>query len=85
MKLQTGLGEARDILCGEYILLLKINPVYTFKACSKCGMKDKSLSFGYSDDADNKASLNILQRGLLTTSTTKQESPFPLGMGWVNG
>ena len=77
--------------CAENgILLLKINPAYTSQTCSKCGMKDKKsrngeyfkcLSCGYSDDADHNASLNILQRGLLTTLTTKQESPFPLGVG----
>ena len=65
------------------ILLLKINPAYTSQTCSNCGMKDKKsrngehfhcLSCGYSDDADHNASANILQRGLLTTLTTKQES-----------
>ena len=77
--------EKLERSCAENgILLIKINPAYTSQTCSKCGMKDKKsrngekflcLSCGYSDDADHNASVNILQKGLLTTLTTKQESP----------
>lgn len=77
--------EKMERSCAENgILLLKINPAYTSQTCSNCGMKDKKsrngekfhcLSCGYSDDADHNAYVNILQRGLMTTLTTKQESP----------
>jgi putative transposase len=61
-------------------MYLSVNPAYTSQTCSKCGFKHKDnrsgekfkcLDCGYIGDADYNASLNILHRGIYSSSTTK--------------
>lgn len=58
----------------------KIHPAYTSQTCSKCGFRHKDnrsqeqfrcLDCGYEADADFNASVNILHRGIYSSTTTK--------------
>jgi putative transposase len=58
----------------------KVNPAYTSQTCSKCGFRHKDnrlkdrfqcLDCGYLADADFNASVNILHRGIYSSTTTK--------------
>ena len=62
-------------------LLTKVNPAYTSQICSHCGTQDKSARngeiytckvCGISIDADYNASINILHRGIIFDSSTKE-------------
>jgi putative transposase len=66
--------------CEEHgIILEKVSPEYTSQECSKCGIIDKSnrngeiyqCSCGNLMDADYNASINILHRGIYSSSSIK--------------
>jgi IS605 OrfB family transposase len=68
-----------DQHCDETgITYLKVNPAYTSQTCSCCGFIHKNnrygekflcLNCGYETDADYNASVNILHRGIYSSST----------------
>jgi len=70
-----------SMICEEQgINLVRVDPSYTSQTCSKCGHKDKKnrsgerflcLSCGMEMDADYNASINILHRGIYSSSTDK--------------
>ena len=60
---------------------MKVNPAYTSQTCSRCGSKHKNnrkgehflcLDCGFEIDADFNASINILQRGIYSSSSTQK-------------
>lgn len=62
------------------ILYRKVHPAYTSQTCSICGFRHKDnrskerfrcLDCGYEADADFNASVNILHRGIYSSTTTK--------------
>jgi len=68
-----------SLICEEAgINFKKVNPAYTSQTCSACGHIDKNnrnnekflcLCCGYKTDADYNASVNILHRGIYSSST----------------
>ena len=70
-----------SMICEEHgINLIKVDPAYTSQTCSKCGHKHKDnrkaekflcLSCGLVMDADFNASINILHRGIYSSSTNE--------------
>ena len=61
----------------------KVNPAYTSQTCSKCGFIHKDnrngeqflcLNCGYKTDADFNAAVNILHRGIYSSSTFKNKN-----------
>jgi IS605 OrfB family transposase len=64
------------------IVLVKVSPAYTSQTCSCCGHIDKNsrklekyhcVSCGYGIDADINASINILNRGIYSSSNEKKD------------
>lgn len=64
------------------IELVKVSPTYTSQTCSNCGHIDKNsrkledyhcVSCGYEIDADINASINILNRGIYSSSNEKKD------------
>ena len=64
----------------EGINLIRVNPAYTSQTCSRCGSIHKEsrngekflcIDCGYELDADYNASINILHRGIYSSSTEK--------------
>ena len=64
----------------EGITLIKVNPAYTSQTCSRCGSIHKEsrngekflcVDCGYELNADFNASINILHRGIYSSSTDK--------------
>lgn len=60
----------------------KVSPAYTSQTCSSCGVIDKSsrnledfncTSCGYKIDADFNAAINILNRGIYSSSNAKKD------------
>jgi len=70
-----------ELLCEEKgIDYRKVNPAYTSQTCSKCGFRHKDnrnsekfkcLDCNFEADADYNASINILHRGIYSSTTTK--------------
>jgi transposase len=76
------LNRIQNITEQRGINLVKVSPAYTSQQCSHCGAIDKNnrqgeaflcTACGYEDDADLNASLNILQRGAYSPSSTKNQ------------
>jgi len=74
------LNKLKNITEQRGISLVKVSPAYTSQQCSHCGAIDKNnrqcenflcTVCGYENDADLNASLNILQRGDYSSSSTK--------------
>lgn len=74
------LNRLQNITEQRGIKMVKVSPAYTSQQCSHCGAIDKSnrqgeeflcTACGYEDDADLNASLNILQRGSYSPSSTQ--------------
>jgi len=73
-----------SMICEEQgINLVRVDPAYTSQTCSKCGFKDKKnrsgerflcLSCGMTMDADYNASINILHRGIYSSSTENNKA-----------
>jgi len=73
-----------SMICEEQgINLVKVDPAYTSQTCSKCGHKHKDnrklekflcLSCGMTMDADFNASINILHRGIYSSSTENNKA-----------
>jgi IS605 OrfB family transposase len=67
----------------EGFYFFKVNPAYTSQTCSFCGEVDKSARNGEvyqckncktTIDADYNAAINVLHRGIYSSSTTKDKS-----------
>jgi transposase len=71
------------------INFIKVDPAYTSQTCSKCGSIHKEsrkgekflcVDCGYSIDADYNASINILHRGIYSSSTKKSNLCYSQGL-----
>lgn len=74
------LSRLKNIADERGIQMVKVSPEYTSQQCSCCGAIDKNnrqgesflcMVCGYENDSDINASLNILQRGVYSLSSTK--------------
>jgi len=73
-----------SMICEEQgINLVRVDPAYTSQTCSGCGFKDKDnrkaekflcLGCGYETDSDYNASVNILHRGIYSSSTENNKA-----------